>query len=286
MTCIIENKYKHLLGNEDEFKKEILKYKNENNKKKNENLMNETIRRIKMFKWLGSEIIFDLSLFEKCALRYYGRIILNYIYEYQNEKVLEEVYEYLYGIMETKEEKENLKNDKNFYLFKKQKIVLYQNENILKKIKNLINNSQYYFDFEKILFVIKNKNLDDTFEKIIDECIKKNKYDNMINFAFDNDLYELFIYLYVYQQIPFNYSKIVYDSNSKNNSKNDDISIVDRIKVESNSGNCDNHAIFFEESKEKMKIMERLLYLKKYSKRNGVIYQFNKKYLPIIKNNI
>jgi hypothetical protein len=261
-----------LLGNEKDFENELKKYNNETRRKKTENQIKSFEKSIKSFQYKAQEIICELGGFYNFAIRYYGRHILNLVYQHQkyDENILHETYNYLRDFM-TKNELEFLHNDYKNYT--KHKKIKYDINSASIKVKAFFIKFSRVFDLDETISQIYRNNHHNN----VTNFIEYNNMQDFLSYCFEHDLKDLFLYLYIFFDTQFDYNNILYIKHTDNQKDEDNINSVKEI---SNSGGISENAnIFISESKNKIMMIQELLYLRKYSRIvTKSIYCFVKKY--------
>lgn len=268
-----------LLGNNDEYEKNIYMHDKEILKNIIEKKMSSFVKSIKRFSYVFEEIYAELCDIPDFAIKYYAKYILFIVYTYQKNKtnLLEKTYDYL----STKFDK----NDAELYLLF-QKYSEFETKNTPQNnsvaqipevesfLENLKNMSGY--DTNIIINDIKNK---ESLQNFVN-YVKSNNMQELLNYAYDKSLFEIFVFVYIYYDVIFDYGKITNNTISSDIANNGVASSV-------RSGGGGKTGLVFEisGSLEKKKILDRLIYLKRYSTLiNKNNYKFNKKYISVIRN--
>jgi hypothetical protein len=258
----------------DKYKSEIYKYKNNYRADKIKEQIKSLRTSLKFFKYVSDELISEIEKMYDFVIIYYAKEILFLVDKYQNHNfdkdILKNVYIYLKEkCIDDNEILLSLDNDYNNFICRN-----IQNEYVNDvEFKKFIYHVGKIYDAEKIILTIKEKNL----YNIICKYINNKNINKLFDLCFNESLCELFIFIYLFMKVKFNYAKF----NENNIIKPTQI-FSDKVAAESNSTN-ETCSFFMVGSKEKNKIFKIMSYLKKYSKRQSVnLYTFNIKYISLL----
>lgn len=278
--CLVLNSRNALFGNKEHYEKELYRYENNARKNKIEKTLKSFEISLSRFSYHIKEIMLELDELYDFAITYYAKYILSIVNKYQKDKnLLEETYQYLKDRCKNYPEIcdelkiffDNIKNPQNKT---KNKVAI--KDKLSQKFINIFNQ---VFDSNILLNDISTKNIQNEFL----ELLKNKNYKELFNFSFDNGLYELFIFLYIYCDLSFDYDKLIVNKNNSNNNISNNLNVSKA--VESSSGGNSGFSANIFVSKEKMQIFKNMYYLKKYSHMNGPHdFVFNKKYITNIEH--
>ena len=266
-----------LLGDTDEYEIEVKKYKNTTREKKIYEHMKSFERSIKMFQYKSQEVICEIGQLYDFAIRYYSRHILNLIYQYQNydKNILRDTFEFL-GSYVTKKEFELLHDDYTNYIAKN--IIKFNIDNVPINVKSFFTKFACIFQSDETISLIYRNNHYNN----VAGFIENNNMQDLLIYSYDHEMMELYLYLYIFFDTQFDYSNLLY----ANENNYDKIDIIDNtisaisVKVPSGGSYASGlGSMFIGESKNKLKLISEIFYLKRYSRIiNKTTYQFVKKY--------
>jgi hypothetical protein len=266
------------LGDKKKYDYELNKYKNENIKKKADEQILSFERNMRLFRYKAIEIIGELESMYNFVVQYYARYILELVNKYQtfDKNSVKEVYEFL---IKKIPESENLELKNDYDKYTKSKF----NHNIcLKKIsqstKDFILQIGKIYDDEKIIKELCEKNIHERAIKYIDN----RNFNDLFQFAYENNLEKLFIFLYLFANVSFDYQKIIGLQIQPHNNQ-----INNAHKIETKSGGNVGCNMMITESKERIEIHKKMMYLRRYSKMiNPHSYVFCKKYINSLNDEV
>lgn len=279
MSLVIDSQ-NILFTNKEFYEKELNKYHNDDIKKKIEKKLKSFEESISRFSYHIKEIMYEFENLYDFAICYHSKYILSLIFKYQKDKNLfHQTYEYL---------KERCKNSPEtcnelFKYYESMKTP----ENITEQKKKLITTvDKESLKFIELLDKVFNANdiINELCIKNIHEDIifllKKKDFQNLFNFSFDNEIYELVMFLYIYCERSFDYDKLIVSNNNSNQN-----SYGLSSAVESSNGGNVSFSAHITVSKDMMVIFKNMYYLKKYSHMYGPhTFMFNKKYIKNIEH--
>jgi hypothetical protein len=264
--------------NKEYYEKELFKYNNNYRKDKVDKILKSFEKSIQRFSYNIKEIEYELEGLWDFAIQYHAKYILSIVHKYQkNDNLTYHTYLYIkkrctceFGDLE-KYIDHMLKSNK---IETKNKIII--NNEIAKEFIKLLN---LVYDDGKIIDTMRKcANLYNEFF----ELLKNKKMQELFDFSYCYNLYELFIFLYIYCDVSFDYEILILFEPTVNQLSHD---TATTMAVESGSGSRTSFNPCITIPKEKMKIYKDILYLKKYSHMyTSHNYKFNKKYITNIEH--
>ena len=270
----------HLLGDISTYEEEIYKYKNNYRKNKIEKQIDGLKNSIKRFTYRACELISELDNMYDFVIQYYARYILLLVHTYQkyDKDILNETYTFINNkCSQNKELLIGLKKDYNEMIESKK-------DEIKKMITVSKITQQFISQFEKVydsVILVQNLHQRDLYEQFV-ELIDQKEMVELFNFAFDHALTELFIFLYTFCRLSFDYCKLIVQKKSEKTNEFD-MNVTNMVAVNTGCGYIGT-SFFVAESKELIDIYDKMIYIKRYSRMyHPYDYRFNTKYIAFIR---